>query len=118
MCVFSTKCAIFATAAPRSSGSTAIKSTLFVLLQNHEAVHAAPSGEQDASREQQDTGSNSGEQDTGSEQQDLQHTGGEQSKSNSRNAAALVCLCNYLFKYPQGCEELQGVVGVCKTVEK
>ncbi|XP_050038400.3 uncharacterized protein [Dermacentor andersoni] len=60
---------------------------------NHEALHAAPSGEQDASREQQDTGSNSGEQDTGSEQQDLQHTGGEQSKSNSRNAAALLLLC-------------------------
>ncbi|XP_072140296.1 uncharacterized protein [Dermacentor andersoni] len=60
---------------------------------NHEAVHAAPSGEQDASREQQDTGSNSGEQDTGSEQQDLQDTGGEQSKCCS-TAMLLVQMCD------------------------
>ncbi|XP_075526563.1 uncharacterized protein LOC142558298 [Dermacentor variabilis] len=64
-------------------------------IKNHEAVHAARSGEQDASREQQDTGSNSGERDTGSEQQDLQHTGGEQQEWNaSRNAAALVQMCD------------------------
>ncbi|XP_075542618.1 uncharacterized protein LOC142576388 [Dermacentor variabilis] len=64
-------------------------------IKNHEAVQAAPSGEQGASSEQQDTGSNSGEQDTGSEQQDLQHTGGEQQEWNaSRNAAALVRMCD------------------------